>query len=223
VGIGVATGADGVFVTAEKAVAEPDRMLPLAMAADTMSGELEWSGHYLANPWRNDGEGLVDLNRFPRLNHYYKEHRERLLGRNIAKRQPKAWFRTIDRVDPGLFPQRKLLFPDIKASIHPVLDQGQTYPHHNLYFVTSRYWDLEVLGGLLLSRVAQLFVEAYAVRMRGGYLRFQAQYLRRIRVPRIGDVDEAQRDRLQRAFRDRDVNAATDIALELYGLAELPG
>lgn len=223
VGIGVATGADKVFVTAGEAVAEPDRMLPLAMAADTMSGELEWSGHYLANPWRDDGGGLVDLSEFPQLSGYYQEHQEQLLGRNIAKRRPKTWYRTIDRVDPGLLSQHKLLFPDIKASIHPVLDKGLTYPHHNLYFVTSKHWDLEVLGGLLLSRVAQLFVEAYAVRMRGGYLRFQAQYLRRIRVPRLVDVDEGQRNRLRRAFQQRDVDAATDIALELYGLTELPG
>jgi len=222
VGIGLATGADRVFVTAEKAIAEPGRMLPIAMAADTMSGELEWSGHYLANPWRDDGEGLVDLGEFPRLGHYFQEHREQLLGRNIAKRRPEAWYRTIDRVDPKLLPKNKLLFPDIKASIHPVLDRGKAYPHHNLYFVTSRNWDLEVLGGLLLSRVAQLFVEAYAVRMRGGYLRFQAQYLRRIRVPWIADVDEDRRDCLRRAFRDRDVSAATDIALGLYGLKELP-
>jgi adenine-specific DNA-methyltransferase len=223
VGIGVATGADSVFVTAEKAVAETDRLLPLAMAADTMSGELEWSGHYLANPWRSDGEGLVDLARFPRLSRYYQEHREQLLGRNVAKRRPNAWYRTIDRVDPELLSQHKLLLPDIKASMHPVLDRGQTYPHHNLYFVTSKCWDLEVLGGLLLSRVAQLFVEAYAVRMRGGYLRFQAQYLRRIRLPALADVDEGYCDRLRRAFRQRDVDTATDIALELYGLPELPG
>ena len=34
-----------------------------------------------------------------------------------------------------------------------------------------------------MSSVGQFFVESYGVRMRGGYLRFQAQYLRRIRVP----------------------------------------
>jgi adenine-specific DNA-methyltransferase len=30
-----------------------------------------------------------------------------------------------------------------------VLDRGETYPHHNLYFIESDTWDLEVLGGLL--------------------------------------------------------------------------
>ena len=67
--------------------------------------------------------------------------------------------------------------------LDPVLDRGETYPHHNLYFIQSDEWDLEVLGGLLMSAVGQFFVESYGVRMRGGYWRFQAQYLRRIRVP----------------------------------------
>src|SRR5437764_1386986 len=78
----------------------------------------------------------------------------------------------------------KLLLPDMQMTIHRFLDEGGLYPHHNLYYVVSDVWDLRVLGGLLLSRVAQAFIEAYAVRMRGGTLRFQAQYLRRIRVPR---------------------------------------
>ena len=45
VGIGVATGADGVFVTKEANV-EPDRLLPLSMVRDTTSGTLSWSGHF---------------------------------------------------------------------------------------------------------------------------------------------------------------------------------
>jgi adenine-specific DNA-methyltransferase len=78
-----------------------------------------------------------------------------------------------------------------------------------------------VLGGLLLSRVAQLFIEAYAVRMRGNYLRFQAQYLRRIRVPQAGEVGKRDARALRTAFRKRDVDRATAVAERLYGV-ELP-
>src|ERR1017187_2114883 len=87
---------------------------------------------------------------------------------------------------------------------------------HNLYYLTSDVWDLEVLGGLLLSRVAQLFVEAYCVKMRGGTLRFQAQYLRRIRVPSPAALSEDLCGRLRIAFRTRDASAATRAALEAY-------
>ncbi|MGQ0573813.1 MAG: Eco57I restriction-modification methylase domain-containing protein [Pseudonocardia sp.] len=220
VGIGVATGADGVFITTRTDVAEPDRMLPLSMVSDIASGRVEWSGHYLVNPW--DDEGLVRLQDHPRLFGYYEAHAEALRRRNVAERQPHRWYRTIDRVIPGLKDASKLLIPDMRMTMHPVLDEGCTYPHHNLYFVTSQGWDLRVLGGLLLSRVATAFVEAFCVKMRGGTLRFQAQYLRRIRVPRIDDVSAEDAAALAEAFDLRDVDAATSVALRLYGLDSLP-
>ena len=76
----------------------------------------------------------------------------------------------------------------MRATINPVLEPGGHYPHHNLYYIVSDKWDLEVLGGLLLSTIGQAFVEAYCVRMRGGTLRFQAQYLRQIRVPQPDSI-----------------------------------
>ncbi|HEV3319593.1 MAG TPA: Eco57I restriction-modification methylase domain-containing protein [Solirubrobacteraceae bacterium] len=222
VGIGVASGADRVFVVKDPAVAEKGRMLPLAMARDTRSGDLRWSGHYLVDPWDGDTGALVSLDYYPRLRAYFEEHATMLRKRNVAGRRPQQWYRTIDRVAHSLTDKPKLLIPDIKAEIHPVLDPGGFYPHHNLYWVTSERWDTEVLGGLLLSRVAQLFVECYAVKMRGGYLRFQAQYLRRIRVPRLDRLPHRTARELKRSFNDRDVERATAAALGAYGLAELP-
>ena len=64
----------------------------------------------------------------------------------------------------------------------------------------SDAWDLEVLGGLLLSDVANLFVGAYCVRMRGGCYRFQAQYVRRIRVPSPSALSRKARRALSDAF-----------------------
>jgi hypothetical protein len=110
----------------------------------------------------------------------------------------------------------------MKLRIHPVLDEGGLYPHHNLYFIVSDVWDMRVLGGLLLSKVAEAFVEAYAVKMRGGTLRFQAQYLRKIRVPDPAAISESDEAALAEAFDKRDVEAATEAALRVYGLAELP-
>src|SRR5690554_1715976 len=70
VGIRVATGADSVFVTAGVDV-EPGRLLPLSTVRDTVSGTFRWSGHYLVNPWDDDGR-LVDLSRCPRLRAYFE-------------------------------------------------------------------------------------------------------------------------------------------------------
>ncbi len=220
-GIGVATGADSVYITRDEDCVERERLLPLVMSSDLVGGEVKWSGSFVVNPWE---EGrLADLHRFPRMESYMHANERVLRSRHIAQRRPESWHRTIDRVSPDLLQRPKLLLPDIKAASHPVLDEGRFYPHHNLYFVISNEWDLEVLGGLLLSDVANLFVDAYCVKMRGGCYRFQAQYIRRIRVPTPSSIGKRERRSLARAFRDRDVQAATATATRIYGIDPLPG
>lgn len=216
VGIGVATGCDEVYIRAEAEGVETDRLLPLLTAGDIATGRPEWSGKYLINPWGENG--LVDLHDYPGLADHYGRHSKMLRSRHVARKQPKAWYRTIDRIDPELIDRPKLLLPDIKALSHPVLDPGGFYPHHNLYYVVSDSWDLEVLGGLLLSDIANLFVGAYCVKMRGGTYRFQAQYLRKIRVPDPDAISPALQECLRSAFRQRDRCAATEVAAEVYGL-----
>lgn len=216
VSIGIATGADKVYVTTDPKAAESDRMLPLAMRRDLMSGTLEWQGNYLVNPWQEDGS-LVPLDQYPRMKEYLSSF-PGLRERFVAKRSPAAWYRTIDKVQPGLVDRPKLLIQDMKTTIHPVLDEGGHYPHHNLYYVISDSWDMEVLGGLLLSRIAQAFIEAYCVRMRGGTLRFQAQYLKKIRVPDPAEISVEEQEALRTAFRNRDVEAATVTAASVYGI-----
>jgi adenine-specific DNA-methyltransferase len=221
VGIGVATGADQVYITTDPTIVENSRLLPMAMAFDFRDGYVNWSGHYLINPW--DENGLVELDKFPRLGAYFKTNLLLLKGRHIAKKSPDTWYRTIDRVNHGLVDKKKLYIADIKDRMAPVLDHGTTYPHHNLYFVQSDCWDMEVLGGLLLSAVGQFFVECYGVRMRGGYLRFQAQYLRRIRVPMPKDVSPLQGAELRQAFLTRDERRATRAAMDVYKIDSTMG
>ncbi len=217
-GIGVATGADSIFIVKDPELVEAERLLPFALPRDIASGRVEWSGRYLVNPWSETG--LVSLDDWPRLSAYLSQHEADLRKRHTAKSG--KWHKTIDRVIEGLADSPKLYLPDFKEAIFPVLDDGSTYPHHNLYWVKSDCWDLNVLGGLLLSDVANMFIEAYSVRMRGGFLRFQAQYLRRIRLPRLADVDVGSAVALATAFAARDRAAATAAALPLYGLGALP-
>ena len=218
VGIGVATGVDKVFITKDENLVEQSRLLKLALASDIRSGTMKWSGHYLVNPW--DGNGLVNLNEYPLLRRYYEKHSDALRGRHTAQKNLSGWYKTIDRVANSLTVKSKLYVADIKGVLDPVLDRGETYPHHNLYFIESDEWDLEVLGGILISAVGQFFVDSYGVRMRGGYLRFQAQYLRRIRVPDPRILSEDQSQDLAEAFRKRDRQVATQIALDAYGISE---
>lgn len=221
VGVGLATGRDSVFVTTDPLLVEDERLLPLAVAPDTAAGSFEWSKNLLVNVWDDDGH-LVDLRRFARLRAHLEYHDSVLRRRHVAKTRPHEWYRTIDRVRPGLAASPKLLLPDLKTHVHPVLDEGGHYPHHNLFWVTSDQWDLEALGALLLSDLGNAFVEMYSVRMASGCLRVSAQYLRRIRLPHVSTVNARDRRALVSAFRTRDREQATAVALRLVGLSSLP-
>ena len=136
----------------------------------------------------------------------------------MAKKNPTSWDRTIDRIDPRLTHRPKLLIPDIKGGATVVYDKGEYSPHHNLYFVTSDTWELRALQAVLRSSVAVMFVSAYRVRMAGGFLRFQAQYLRRIRLPEWSTVSETVRRQLVSVAMATDQAIIDEPVFEMFEL-----
>ena len=217
--IGVATGADKAFIGDFDGLdVEQDRKLPLVTTKDIVSGEVRWRGQGIINPFADAG-GLVDLAEYPRLRRYLEARRDIIAGRHCAQKSPANWYRTIDRITPALMKRQKLLIPDIKGDAHIVFEGGHLYPHHNLYYVTSAEWDLRALQAVLLSALTRLFVSTYSTKMHGGFLRFQAQYLRRIRIPRWADVPETLRKDLVDAATRRDFQACNRAVFKLYGLS----
>ena len=112
------------------------------------------------------------------------------------------------------------MIPDIKGAAHIVYEEGKLYPHHNLYYITSDDWDLKALRSILLGGVGELFVGIYTTKMRGGYLRFQAQYLRRIRLPLWNDVPEATRSKLIDASNKDDLKLMRSATIDLFGITK---
>ena len=220
VGIGVATGADKYFVAPFDALdVEADRKLPLVTTRDILSGEVRWGGQAVVNPFSKEGD-LVSLDSYPKLAAYLNRHRDEISKRHVSRKNPRGWYRTIDRIYPELAEQPKLLIPDIKGEANIVYEDGGFYPHHNLYYLTSDQWDLKALQAVLQSGVAKLFVAAYSTKMRGGYLRFQAQYLRRIRLPFWRDVPDHIRRDLAAASESGDIASRDEAVFHLYGMNE---
>lgn len=218
VGIGVATGADKIFIAPLDSLdVEDDRKLPLAMTKDIQSGEIEWRGLGVINPFGDDGK-VVDLERYPKLHAYLKQYEDVIKKRHVSKKNPNAWYRTIDRIYPELIAKPKLLIPDIKGDAHIVYDKGEFYPHHNLYYITSDEWDLQALQAVLRSGIARLFIETYSTRMHGNCLRFQAQYLRRIRLPKWSSIPKDVQSALTKASTKDDASR-DEIVSALYGLS----
>jgi hypothetical protein len=221
VGIGVATGADQAFIGPYETLdVEPNRKVPLVMTGDILSGKVVWKGFGVVNPFEPDGS-LADFLRYPRFGRYMEERRTVICGRHVSQKNPKNWYRTIDRIYPELVSRPKLLIPDIKGEAHIVFDEGCLYPHHNLYYVTSETWDLRALQTILRSAVAGTFIAMYSTKMRGGYLRFQAQYLRRIRLPKWEQVTPALRKALVAAAEEVDLDNVNAIAFAVYDLSPI--
>ncbi|MBI9084821.1 MAG: Eco57I restriction-modification methylase domain-containing protein [Desulfobacterales bacterium] len=221
IGIGVATGADKVFIgPMDSMPVEPDRKIPLVKTKDIEKGTVDWQGLAVINPFGKNGK-LVSLANYPKLASYFNSHAQAILKRNCAKKNPKGWYRTIDRICPDLASRPKLLIPDIKGDAHIVYENGQFYPHHNLYYVISDKWNIKALQTVLKSGIAKLFVSVYSTKMRGGYFRFQAQYLRKIRLPYWQDVPESMRKQLINLADSGNIESRNKVVFDLYGLTPI--
>jgi hypothetical protein len=220
VGIGVATGADEIFILSEKNPSiEEQCQLPLIMAGDVSAQRLDWSGHYLVNPYEtSDGRGLRSLKEVPGMAAYFESHRAKLEKRHTARKHPDTWYRTIDRVAPTLAHTAKLLLPDIQNGGVIGWDSGRYYPHHNLYWITSAGWDLRALQAILRSSFVYEQVKAISVQMRGGAVRYQAQVLRRLRVPLAASLAAGLIQRLAAVSDSPDQTAIDMVTADAFNL-----
>ncbi len=208
-GIGVATGADKVFIgkTLPEKI-EKDLLLPLIVSRDINDGVVEWSGNYLLNPYAENGE-VIDLDAYPRAKKYFEQHKEQLSARHVGKKSPDKWYKTIDKVKADLTAKPKLILPDMKKNSIFVIEEGKFYPHHNLYYITNDMEEnLAILGAILNTDFVMSQMEHISNKMNGGYVRWQAQNLRKIKIPRLEKLSEAQRSALLKSYHERDPKLA---------------
>ena len=189
IGIGVATGADSVFISSElPAKVEEDLIMPSINARDLRGNKFQWQGEYLLNPYNADGT-LVNLDRYPRASAYLEEHRERLTSRHIAKKFPSRWYKTIDRISPDLLSKPKILLPDMSGNTYVFVDDGNYYPLHNIYYIIgSSSIQLRLLAAFLMSDFVRNQLSSVTNKMNGGFPRWQSQHLRKLKIPRLSSI-----------------------------------
>ncbi|HHB1579715.1 TPA: TaqI-like C-terminal specificity domain-containing protein [Vibrio parahaemolyticus] len=214
--IGAATGNNKVYIVGDEVALEPSRKVPLVTATDIRTGRLVPSGKFIVNTY--DENGVVELTDFPLLEEYLTQYQEVLQKRHVAKKSPHHWFKTIDRIYPERAAQEKLLIPDIKSKLTTVYDSGQYHPNNSIYYICSSNWDMRALQGILMSGIGQLFVENYSTKVAGGNLRFQAQHLRRICLPRWENVDSGLATALSEAAINNDIDKSIALTSKLYNL-----
>lgn len=206
IGIGVATGADKVFIIneAQKDKIENSRFLPIITTKDLLLEKINWRKQFVINPYEN-GQ-LCDLEKYPKLKYYFEQHKEKLKQRHTAKANPEKWFKTIDKIRPELVTKPKLLLPDIAGIKKLLIDSGEFYPHHNLYYITGQTVDrLKILASILMSNFIREQLSQIGIRMNGGFPRFQAQILKKLRIPNIEYLTSEEKAALIESYDNLDL------------------
>jgi len=125
IGIGVATGADKVFINKNfENLVEPEILLPLITTKEIYKGKILWKGTKIINPFIGDSKDLVDLDDYPMLKDYLMDYSSLLMRRHVARKNPHAWYKTIDRIIPSLRTKPKILLPDITTQRYIYFDNG---------------------------------------------------------------------------------------------------
>jgi hypothetical protein len=194
------------------------------MSKDIKNDTFSWKGNYLINPFCNDGN-LINLSDFPMAKKYFEENENILKRRHIAKKNPQNWYKTIDKVNPELTSKAKLILPDISGNKYIFIDEGNYYPHHNLYYITgNNIVSLKVLASILLSDFARQQLLNIGNKMNGGYPRWQSQYLKKLRIPQITSLPKNFVNELIRAYDSYDLNKINSLIspknLEKYEIQE---
>ena len=71
-----------------------------------------------------------------------------------------------------------------------------------------------------MSGIGQIFVQTYSTKVAGGNLRFQAQHLRRIRLPEWGTLSTELQNKLINAGINQDITQAKELVCRLYNFNE---
>lgn len=219
IGIGVASGADDIYINAHRNTnIEPNCLLPLVASEDIHNGCITWDERYLLNPYDdNDDMQMRDLSRYPLAAAYFDAHASKLKARYCARKHPHDWYRTLDRVKYALLRSPKILIPDIQLGGNVALDdKGSYYPHHNVYWITSTKWNLKALCALLRSSFVTSQIRNVSVQMRGGSIRYQAQNLRNVHIPAWSSLSASEVEELVRAYEANDadrLNEAVDVVV----------
>jgi adenine-specific DNA-methyltransferase len=212
IGIGVATGADKIFIINEAQIdqIENSRLLPLVTTKDLLSDKIIWKKQFVINPYENGH--LCNLNNYPKLKCYFEQHQIILKQRHTAKVNPDKWFKTIDKIKPELQSKPKLLLPDIAGIKKLLIDEGKFYPHHNLYYITGQSVDeLKILASILMSDFVREQLSQIGIRMNGGFPRFQSQILKKLRIPDINSLSPNEKAVLIESYYRMDLVKINEI------------
>jgi hypothetical protein len=190
----IPTGLDQIFVlTYEQLVAaniEKTLAHPVIRGRDIQRWSVLENSLFIVYPYEIYGDQLklVDLDSYPGLYTYLKQHKSRLIKRKRLlkqiKQSPKSWYRYIDPRHPKLFEGHKIITPKISRFSRFALDNSGLFCLNSAFLVTSIPLGFEnFLLGLLNSSVTDFLLAMLCTKIENFYYRNSFKDLFKLPVP----------------------------------------
>ena len=195
---GVTTGLNSAFVidqnTRDQLISEAPKstelIKPWLRGKDVKRWQVNWTRLYVIFPRRG-----ITIEDYPAVKSYLTQFKKQLTpgvagGRKAGNYQ---WYEIQDNTAYySEFEKPKIVYPDIAASPQFAYDKSGAYGGNTMYIVpTKEMW----LLGLLNSKAVFWFYTKTSTQIRGGFVRFIAQYVSQIPIP---DIKPAQKARISK-------------------------
>ncbi len=242
---GVLTGLNKAFVvdreTQDKLVAAHSSsakvLKPFLRGRDVKRWQVNFAEQYLikiessenrVHPWSSQSLGEAEeifANTYPAIHAHFEPFREQLINRYD---QGKYFWELRSCAYWGEFQQPKIVYPDIAQGTEFAFDDSGYFFGNTSYLLpTQEMW----LLGLLNSKTVFWFYTKTSTQIRGGFVRFIAQYVSQIPIPNATTAQKASISKLvdqifdaKRTNPDADVskleNEIDQIVYLLYGLTD---
>ena len=196
---GVTTGLNNAFVinqsTRDRLVSEDPKstelIKPWLRGKDIKRWQVNWTRLYVIFLRRG-----IEIEDYPVLKAYLSQFKKQLTpgiagGRKEGNYQ---WYEIQDNT--AYYPEfekPKIVYPDIAVSPQFAYDESGAYGGNTMYIVpTEEIW----LLGLLNSKAVFWFYTKTSTQIRGGFVRFIAQYVSQIPIPSIKSTQKASISKL---------------------------
>ena len=202
---GIKTGLNEAFVvdrkTRDKLIAKhpssTEVLKPFLHGRDVKRWQVNFAEQYLikiessenrAHPWSGQAAAEAEqifANTYPAIHARFETFREQLINRYD---QGKYFWELRACAYWGEFKQPKIVYPDIAQGTEFSFDDGGYFLGNTSYLLpTKEMW----LLGLLNSKAVFWFYTKTSTQIRGGFVRFIAQYVSQIPIPTIKPAQQA--------------------------------
>ena len=226
---GILTGLNEAFVvdraTQDKLVTEhpssAEVLKPFLRGRDVKRWQVDFAEQYLiiiessanrTHPWSGQSDNEAEetfADTYPAIHAHLQTFRDRLIERYD---QGKYFWELRACAYWGEFEKPKIVYPDIAQSAEFAFDDGGYFLGNTLYLLpTKEMWIL----GLLNSKAVFWFYTKTSTQIRGGFVRFIAQYVSQIPVP---NIDPSQKILLKNLVNEILAAKHTDPDSDVAGL-----